>query len=184
MINPFKRKIKQKESNIAKTPANQDYKPTNKWKIFFFLWSVFTISLYSAYTLFVIYNMAQKTFLSKIIVYLLYAYIGIFILLILINLGNRKKLKSKLKNYKSATKFLKYAMQILNFILAVSTAVSALFSTGTIDLKSIIFAVLSLIVTLILILFEIAVIIIRKNIPLIKRNFLEMRDRPEDRDKF
>ena len=183
MFNIFKRRKIEKESNVATTPEPVKNTSTfTKWKVFFFVWSVCTITLYSAYTLFVIYKMAKKTFLSKVIVYLLYAYAGAFVLLILINLGNRKKLKSGLKNYKSATKFLKYAMQVLNFVLSIATAVSALFSTGTVDFKSIMFAVLSLIVTAILILFEIAGVIIRKNIPIIKRNFLELRDKPEKRD--
>lgn len=183
MINIFKRRKQEKESNVATTPEPEKRTSTfTKWKVFFFIWNICTITLYSAYTLFVIYQMAEKTFLSKVIVYLLYAYIAAFVLLILINIGNRKKLKSGLKNYKSATKFLKYAMQILNFVLAISTAVSVLFTTGTFDFKTILFAVLSLIVTLVLILFEIAGVIIRKNIPIIKRNFLELRDKPVKRN--
>lgn len=109
---------------------------------------------------------------------MLYAYIAIFILIILINIGNRKKMRSGLKNYKSATKFLKYAIQILNFVLSIATAISAFITTGTTDLSAIAYAVLSLIVTGVLILFEIAVIIVRKNIPIIKRNFLEIREKP------
>ena len=179
MISLFRRKKIQKESNIANTP--DDSKKTSKFtkiKLFFFIWTVCSISLYSAYTLFVIYHMAEKTFLSKVIEYLLYAYAIAFVLLILLNLGNRKKLKSNLKNYKSSTKFLRYFMQILNFILSISTAISALFSRGVIDFKSVLFATLSFIITILLIIFEVAIIIIRKNIPIIKRNFLELRDKP------
>lgn len=87
-------------------------------------------------------------------------------------------MKSGLKNYKSATKFLKYAIQVLNFVLSIITAISAFITTGTTDFSAIIYAVLSLIVTGVLILFEIAFIIIRKNIPIIKRNFLEIREKP------
>ncbi len=182
MIKFFNRKNLKKESNVATSPKIfEKHNTFTKWKVFFFIWNILSITLYSAYTLFVIYQMAEKTFLSKAIIYLLYAYAIAFVLLILINIGNKKRLKYNLKNYKSATKFLKYAMQILNFVLSIITAVSILFSSGTLDIKSIIFAVLSLFITLILILFEIAGIIIRKNIPLIKRNFLEMRDKPEDR---
>lgn len=179
----FSRKKIQKESKIAKTPEQEEKpKKLTKARVFFFVWNILSITLYSTYTLFVTYRMAEKTFLSKVIVYLLYAYAFAFVILILINLGNKKKLKSGLKNYKSATKFLKYFMQIINFVLSIITAVSALFSTGTTDFLSILYATLSFIVTLVLILFEIAAIIIRKNMPLIKYNFLEMRDKAEPRE--
>ena len=183
MIKLFKKRKIEKESNVATTPE-QPKKQTvfTKWKVFFFLWNILSITLYSSYTLLITYQMAEKTFLSKVIIYLLYAYAAAFVLLILINLGNRKKLKSGLKNYKSATKFLKYAMQILNFVLSIITAISALFATGTFDFKAVLFAILSFIVTLFLILFEVAGIIIRKNIPLIKRNFLEIRDKEQAED--
>lgn len=179
MIKLFKKRKIEKESNVATTPEQPKKQSVfTKWKVFFFLWNILSITLYSSYTLLITYQMAEKTFLSKVIIYLLYAYAAAFVLLILINLGNRKKLKSGLKNYKSATKFLKYAMQILNFVLSIITAISALFATGTFDFKAVLFAILSFIVTLFLILFEVAGIIIRKNIPLIKRNFLEIREKP------
>ena len=104
-------------------------------------------------------------------------------LLILINLGNKKKLKRNLKNYKSATKFFKYAIQILNFTLSIITAISAFITTGTTDISAIAFAVLSIIITFFMILFEVAKIIVRKNIPLIKQNFLDLRDKPAKRFK-
>ena len=177
MLNIFKRNKQEKESNIASSPEQKPRSESfSKLTIFFWLWNVLSIGLYSCYTLFVIYNLSQKSFLSKVIIYLLYAYIAIFILIILINLGNRKRMKSGLKNYKSATKFLKYAIQVLNFVLSIITAISAFITTGTTDFSAIIYAVLSLIVTGVLILFEIAFIIISKNIPIIKRNFLEIRD--------
>ena len=184
MINLFQRKKVNKESNIANTPEELK-KPRRftKVKLLFFIWTICSISLYSAYTLVVIYHMAEKTFLSKAIIYLLYAYAIAFVLLILLNLGNRKKLKSNLRNYKSATKFLRYFMQILNFILSISTAISALFSKGVVDFQAVLFATLSFIITIILIIFEFAMIIIRKNIPIIKRNFLEMRDKPIKKDE-
>lgn len=179
MFNIFRRKITEKQSNVATLP-NPEKKPERftKVKVFFFLWNILSITLYSTFTLVVTYQMAEKTFLSKVIIYLLYAYALAFVLLILINLGNRKKMKAGLKNYKSATKFLKYSMQVLNFVLSIITAITALFQTGTLDFQSILFATLSFIVTLFLILFEIAGIIIRKNIPIIKRNFLELREKP------
>lgn len=179
---PFNKKIK-KESNIAKTPEREDKpKKLTKVKVFFFVWNILSITLYSTYTLFVTYKLAEKTFLSKVIVYLLWVYIAAFVLLILINIKNRKKLKYNLKNYKSATNFLKYAMQILNFVLSIITAISALITNGTTNISSIFYAILSFIVTLFMILFEVAKIIVRKNIPLIKYNFLEMRDKVDSKE--
>ncbi len=180
----FKKKEKQKESNIASSPEQKNSaEELTRVKVFFFLWNILSIALYSCYTFFVIYKLSEKSFLSKIIIYLLYVYAGIFVLLILINIGNRKKMKYQLKNYKSATIFLKYTIQILNFFLSIFTAISAFVATGKVDFSTIGFAILSLIITLILILLEFAKIIIRKNIPLIKYNFLEMRDKQEINSK-
>ena len=179
MLNFLKRNKHEKESNIASSPEQKSKGESfSKFTIFFWLWNILSIGLYTSYTLFIIYHLSQKNFLSRVIIYMLYAYIAIFILIILINIGNRKKMRSGLKNYKSATKFLKYAIQILNFVLSIATAISAFITTGTTDLSAIAYAVLSLIVTGVLILFEIAVIIVRKNIPIIKRNFLEIREKP------
>lgn len=178
--NMFKSSKKKKESNIAHSPEQQEKnEELTKTKVFFLLWNVLSIALYSCYSFFVIYRLAEKSFLSKIIIYLLILYAVIFILLILINIGNRKKLKYKLKNYKSATKFLKYTIQILNFSLSIFTAISAFITTGKTDFSTIGFAILSIFVTVISIFFEFVKIIIRKNIPLIKHNFLEIREKPE-----
>lgn len=178
MINPFKRKAIEKESNVALTPEDESIRPPQTpIKVAFFVWNLLSITLYSCYTLFITYKLAEKTFLSKIIIYLLAVYAVTFVLLILINLGNNKKLKHNLKNYKSATKFFKYAIQILNFTLSIITAISAFITTGTTDISAIAFAVLSIIVTFFMILFEVAKIIVRKNIPLIKQNFLDLRDK-------
>jgi len=171
---------KEKISNEIYTPNDAvPKKRISKAKIFFYIWNVFSIVLFSSYTMFVIYRMTEKTFLSHLITYLLYAYTAIFILIIILNLKNRKKLKNKLKNYQSATNFLKYIVQIINFILSISTAISALFSTGSIDINTIGYGLLSIFVALVMIIVEIAKIIIRKNLPLIKYNFLEMRDKAE-----
>lgn len=182
---------KEKLSNEIFTPQDSiSTKKPNKAKIFFFVWNIFSIILYSCYTLFVIYHMSEKTFLSKLIVYLLYAYAAIFIFIVVLNLRNRKKLKYKLKNYQSATTFLKYLVQIINFALSIATAISALFSTGSLDFNAIGYAVLSIIITFVLIFVEIIKIIIRKNLPIIKYNFLEIRDkadpttRPDINNKF
>ncbi len=181
----WQRKKQQKESNIARTPeeSSNPKRIMTKQKVFFLIWNILSITLYSSYTLFVIYKMSEKNFLSKVIVYLLAAYAIAFILLILISIGNQTKLKFRLKNFKSATSFLKYLIQIINFVLSIVTAISAFFATGKADLLGIIYGILSLAVTFFLILIEIAKIIIRKNIPLIKRNFLEIREKPEPQKK-
>ena len=180
MFNLFKRKPIEKESNIASTPEPIPEKK-EKWskiQVFFFLWNLVSITIYSAFTFFVIYNLSISTFLSKMIKWVLLIYGVAFLLLILINLGNRKKLKSRLKNYKSATKFFKYIIRILNFTLSIITAISAFITTGTTNISAIAYAILSIIITLFMIMFEIAAIIIRKNIPIIKQNFLDLRDKP------
>lgn len=87
-------------------------------------------------------------------------------------------MKYQLKNYKSATNFLKYTIQILNFVLSIATAISALVTTGTTDFSAVLWAVLSFILTIVAIMFEIGKIIIRRNISAIKQNFLDIREKP------
>ena len=72
MFNLFKKKTIEKESNIASTPTPvQEVKETwSKLKVFFFVWNFISITLYSAYTLFVIYKLSLDSFLSKIIKWL------------------------------------------------------------------------------------------------------------------
>lgn len=176
----FGRKI-QKESNVAYTPETSKKSPLKKINMVFFVLTFLSIVLYSSYTLFIIYRLTQKTFLSKIIVYLLGIYIVAFVLLILVNLGNKRKMKRGLKNYKSATKFLKYAVQIINLVLSIITAISAFITTGTTDIPALAYAVLSIFVTLVFVFFEIVAIKIRKNFHLIKQNFLELREKPENK---
>ena len=175
MINKWK---KEKESNIAYTPESAKKSPFKKLNTIFFVLTFLSIVLYSCYTFFIIYRLAEKTFLSKVIIYLLVAYIFVFLLLVLINLKNRRRMKSKLRDYKSATKFLKYAVQIINFVLSIITAISAFITTGTTDISAIAYAILSIIITVVFIFFEIVVIKIRRNLPLIKKNFLELREKP------
>lgn len=173
------RRSKQKESNVATTPEESKRKPRlKKISAFFFLMTILSIALYSCYTFFVIYKLTEKTFLSKFIVYLLGLYVFVFILLILINLGNKRRMKSNLKDYKSATKFLKYSVQVINLILSIVTIISAFITSGTTDIPALAYAFLSLFITLIFIVIEVISIKIRKNLPLIKRNFLELRDKP------
>lgn len=170
---------RKKESNIASTPDESKKTPRfKKINTFLFLFTIFSIAFYSCYTFFVIYKLTKKTFLSKIIIYLLGVYVIVFILLILINLRNKRKMKSKLKDYKSATKFLKYTIQIINFALSIFTAISAFITTGTTDISALAYAVLSLFITFVYIFIEIISIKIRKNLPVIKRNFLELREKP------
>lgn len=174
----FGRKI-EKESNIAVTPEESKKVPKfKKINTFFFLLNLFSIIVFSSYTFFVIYKLTKRTFLSKIILYLLGIYVFVFFLLILVNIGNRRKLKKNLKDYKSATKFLKYIVQIINFLLSIVTAISAFITTGTTDISAIAYAILSIFITIILIFVEIISIKIRKNFSLIKQNFLELREKP------
>lgn len=173
---------KQKLSNEIFTPNDAiPPKKISKAKILFYLWNVFSITLYSCYTMFVIYHLSEKNFLSHLIIYLLYAYAAAFVLIIFINIKNHKQLSAKLKNYKSATNFLKYFVQCINFILSIITAISALISTGSLDFNAIGYAALSLFITLVMIIVEFAKIIIRKNMPLIKYNFLEIRDKVDSK---
>lgn len=175
---------REKESNVARTPetTSDEVKVPTKSKVFFLLWNIFSIALYSCYTLFVTYKLTEKNFLSKVILYLLIAYAVIFVLLILLSLNAKGRMKYRLKNYKSAVKFFKYAIQIINFVLSIITAISAFITTGTTDISAVLYAVLSLLITLFFIFFEIVKIIIRKNLPLIKYNFLEMRDTEGKKD--
>lgn len=176
----FGRKKQVKESNVATTPEEAKKKPRlKKINTFLFLFSFLSIVFYSCYTFFVIYKLSETTFLSKIIIYLLAIYILAFFLLILINLGNKRRLKRQLKDYKSATKFLKYTVQIINFALSIFTAISAFITNGTTDISALIYAFFSMFITLVFIFVEIITIKIRKNLPLIKHNFLELREKPE-----
>ena len=174
----FSKKKIEKESHIATTPEESKMQiNSNKKNIAFLIWNILSIALYSSYTLFVIYKLSEHNFLSKIIIYLLGAYAVAFVLLILISIGNRTKLKYRLKNLQSVANFFKYFIQIANFVLSIVTAISAFITNGTTDFSSILYAILSLAITLIFIIVEIAKIIIRKNLPLIKYNFLEIRDK-------
>lgn len=183
MFSLFKVDKREKESKFAKTPepTKTAVEELTKVKVFFFIWNIISITIFSAYTLFVIYKLSINTFLSKVIVWLLGIYAAAFVILILINIGNRKRLKLQLKNYKSATKFLKYAIQILNFSLAIITAISAFISTGSADFSSMLWAGLSILITVVAIFFEVIKIIIRRNISAIKQNFLDIREKPRKR---
>lgn len=174
----------QKESNRLETPEESKPNPRiERFSLIFLLITIFSIAVYSCYTFFVIYRLAEKTFLSKIIIYLLIVYVVAFLLLILFNLHNKRKMRTSLKNYKSATKFFKYAVQIIGFSLSIITAVSAIITTGTTDISALAYSFLSLFVTFLFIFFEIVTIKIRKHIPEIKQNFLEIHERPKKKKK-
>lgn len=178
----FKRREAQKESKVVKTPETVEVSSPKlkKFRILFLLWNILSIALYSCYTFFITYRLSQKNFLSKVILYMLIAYAAIFLLLIIFSVKSKKKMKNRLKNYKSAVKFLKYAIQIINFVISIITVINSFIATGTTSVSSVlyaIYAIFSLFVTLFFIFFEIVKIIIRKNIPLIKYNLLEMREK-------
>lgn len=182
MFKLFKKKPIEKQSNIASTPEPipERKEKWSKIQVFFFFWNLVSISIYSAYTFFVIYNLSISTFLATLIKWVLLAYGIAFLILILINIGNRKRMNRQLKNYKSATNFLKYFIQTLNFVLSIATAVNALIITGTTDFSAVMWAVVSFTFTVINILFEVAKIIIRRNFSAIKQNFLDIREKPRN----
>lgn len=152
-------------------------------KLFFFIWNIVSITVYSAYTLYVLYNMTEATFLSKAMPFLLMLYALVFLILIILGLFDKKHMSSNLKNYKSAINFFKAFVQILNFVLSMITIVSVFIQTGKPDFTGFMFAILSLLLTLASIFFEIIKIIIRKNMGIIKQNFLEIHDKPKTRKK-
>ena len=180
MFKLFKRKPIEKESNIASTPEPlpETKEKWSKIQVFFLFWNLISITIYSAFTFFVIYNLSINTFLSKMIKWVLLLYGIAFLLLIVINLGNKKRMSRQLKNYKSATNFLKYFIQTLNFILSIATAIHALIITGTTDFSAVMWAIVSFTFTVINILFEVVKIIIRRNFSAIKQNFLDIREKP------
>lgn len=175
---------KTKESNIVDTPEEaipeKKQKPITGW---FLLWNLVPILLYCGYTFFFVYKNSQNNFLSKIVIYLLAIYVVVFILLVLVSLGNRSKMKRNLKNYKSAATFLRYTITIINFTLSIITLIGAFITTGSVDFASFLYAILILIVTVISIFFEIGKIIVRKNINLIKQNFFDLRIKSSKKNK-
>ena len=167
-----------KESNIVDTPEDaipeKKAKPITGW---FLLWNVVPILLYCAYTFFFVYKRTQNNFLSKVVIYLLAAYIVVLLLLVILSIGSRAKMKRNLSNYKSAASFLRYTITIINFSLSIITLIGVFFTTGKVDFKSFVYALSVLAITVISIFFEIGKIIFRKNISLIKQNFLEIREK-------
>lgn len=173
----FNRKRIEKESNIAGTPENA--KPKAEFsvaKFYYMLWFLFSMTFHICYVTYIIITIAQKNFLSQIIVYLLYGYAIALVLIILFSLGNKSKLKARLTNYKSAVNFLKYLIQMISFVLSLVTAISSFFTTGKFDSLAMSSALTSLLLTAIMAFFEFIKIMIRKNIPIVKQNFLRMKE--------
>ena len=175
------RKKIQKESNVATTPENKlPVDGFSKSKFYLLLWNILSMAFYCCYIFFIIMQINYNQFLSKLIIWLVYIYITALVLLILLSIGSKRKLKSRMKNYKSALNFLKYFIQLVNFVLSIVTALSAFLTTGKADVKALSYAIISLGLTVIMVAFEVVKIIIRKNIPIVKKNFLEIRDRKEE----
>lgn len=172
---------KEKESNVIETKETVNLPEDRhaKFRFWFLLWNIVSISLYTCYAFFVIYKLSYGSFLKNAFIYILVGYAIAFVLLIILNMNNQKKLGGKLKNYKSATKFLKYIIQLINFVLSCITFFASI-GQKTVSFSSVLFALGSLVITIFNIFLEIAVLIIRKNIPLIKQNFLELRDKKND----
>ena len=176
----YRKKI-EKESNIARTPENKlPVDGFSKSKFYLLLWNILSMAFYCCYIFFIILQISYSDFLSKLIIWLVYIYIGAFALLLLLSIGSKKKLKARMTNYKSALNFLKYFIQLVNFVLSIVTALSAFLVTGKTDIKALSYAIMSLGLTVIMVAFEVFKIIIRKNIPVVKKNFFEIRDRKEE----
>ena len=171
-------KKRQKESNIIETKGPVEFPEDKhaKFRFWFLLWNIVSIAFYTCYAFLSIYKLSEGSFLKNAFIYFLIGYTIAFALLVILNMNNQKKLGKKLKNYKSATKFLKYTIQLVNFALSCITFFQSIGRT-TISFSSILFAFISLAITIFNIMLECAILIIRKNMPLIKQNFLELRDK-------
>lgn len=171
-------KKRQKESNIIETkgPIVLPEDKHAKFRFWFLLWNIVSLTFYTCYAFLTIYKLSEGSFLKNVFIYFLVGYTIAFALLVILNMGNQKKLGKKLKDYKSATKFLKYFIQLVNFTLSCITFFQSIGKT-TISFSSVLFALFSLTITIFNILLECAILIIRKNMPLIKQNFLELRDK-------
>ena len=179
----FNRKKVEKESNVASTPENA--KPKVEFsvaKFYYMLWYIFSMTFHICYVTYIIITIAQENFLSTVIKYLLYGYAAALILIVLISLGNKSKLKARLTNYKSALNFLKYLIQMISFVLSLVTAISSFFTTGKFDSIAMSSAITSLLLTAIMAFFEFLKVMIRKNIPIVKQNFLRMKEHGDVED--
>ena len=175
----FKKKV-DKQTNIASSPEQApEKKEFSKAKFYYLLWYIVSLSFHLGYVVYLILTIAEKTFLSKAITYLLYGYGVVFLIIVLVSLKDKKRLKDRIKNYKSALNFLKYLIQLISFTVSIVNAISSFFVLGKFDRTALGTAMISLILTLIMIVLEVTKIIIRKNIPIFKRNFLRIKEKEE-----
>jgi len=173
----FKKKPIEKESNIASAPEHiKAPSPFSAKKFYIMLWNILSMAFYCIYVFYLIFKVPEISFLYNIIVYVLYGYGIALALILLFSIGKKSKRKARLKNYKSAIKFLQYTIQIVSFVLLIVTAVSALFTTGKLDIRALTNALSSLILTCIMIFFEVIKIMVRKNVPVVKENFLRLKE--------
>ena len=163
----FNRQKQEKETNIATTPEGpKPKKEFSKARFYYLLWTVLSMGFYCCYVFYLIVSVAQQYFLSKAILVLLIIYGALLVFIIIFSIGNKKKMKSRLKTYKSALNFLKYFIQLISFTLSIVNAISSFFVTGVFDRYSLLSAFTSLLITVIMVVFEIVKIMIRKNIPI------------------
>lgn len=177
----FNRKTIEKESKIASTPKDKlPMQEFSRMKFFLLLWNIISIGLYCIYIAYLVLHTAQGKFLSTFIIWLLYIYVGIFILILIISIFQKNKLKDRLKNYKSAINFFKYFIQLVTFVLSIITAISTFLTTGKTDTVALKSAIFSLGFTVVMIVFEVVKILIRRNMPTVKQNFLVIREKREE----
>ena len=176
----FNRQKKEKETNIAVTPESpKPKKEFSKAKFYYLLWTIVSMAFHCCYVFYLIISVAQQYFLSQAIFFLLCIYGVVLVFIIIFSLGNKKKMKSRLKTYKSALNFLKYLIQLISFTLSIINAISTFFVTGVFDRISLLNAFVSLIITVIMVLFEVVKIMIRRNIPIVKSNLLKIKEKED-----
>ncbi|MBQ8425312.1 MAG: hypothetical protein IJX17_04755 [Clostridia bacterium] len=173
----FKKRVIEKESNIASAPEHIKAPSTfSAKKYYLLLWNILSMTFFCIYVFYLIFRVPEISFLYNIIVYVLYGYGIALILILLLSIGKKSKLKTRLKNYKSAIKFLQYTIQIVSFTLLIVTAISSLFTTGKLDVLALKNALSSLVLTCIMVMFEVFKIMVRKNVPVVKENFLRLKE--------
>ena len=178
------KKQMQRETNIATSDRyyvdnGKPKKDFSKAKMYYLLWSIVSMAFNIGYAFYVIFTVAKQNFLASTIKILLVIYGVILVLVIMLSLGNKKKMKSRLKTYRSALNFLKYLIQLISFSLAIVNAISSFFVTGQFARAAIASAFTSLIITVIMIFIEIVKLMIRKNIPIVKQNLLKIKEKEE-----
>lgn len=177
----FKRQKIEKESNIASTPVDKLPKAEfSRWKFFMLLWNIISIGIYCVYISYLVLQSSSGKFLYNFIIWLLYIYIGIFVLILIVSIFQRHKFKTRLSYYKSSINFFKYFIQIVTFVLAIITIISTFLTTGRANTNELSTALFSLGFTIVMVIVEIAKILVRRNLPTFKRNFLVIREKREE----